>query len=198
MQQGDCTLFINPNIFHAWGSRNTSIMRHPSPAVIPSTVVSRLPSPEPVELVKTAKDFTVVDGLVCTRTPGGYPAVLLSKRGLGAFGGKYWGYGCTLGAYQDPIVALETTVKKECGVPFVAEVMIGVFRTCAPDVAQSTTNLCYAGFVPYDVVEASKKTTTDHHAPRLFTVHELNLIHENERHWFPVDAANAALSHMPQ
>lgn len=194
---GDCILQLNRSIREDWRAKWHGVTYLPSPTKVPPNVVTQLESYAPISETKRAKDLVAVDGLVCTRMPDGSPAVLFSVRAPGAFGGKHWGYGGTTSAYGDIITFLEACVERESGVPFAAEVWVCNARTCAPELAQSTVNFCYAGYVPYEVVQSKKKTTADHREPRLFTLQDVFNIPRDQAHWFPTRAAMMALENMP-
>lgn len=145
-------------------------------------------------------DSACADVVITTHMPDGEARVLAVKRALGKpFGGKWWMQGGAIQSYRLIEDFLVERAERECGVRLVIQALMGVFRTCAEDILASTTNLCYVGYAPYDMVERAS-VDKDHTAFRLFSAHEFyqdTQEHEEEWHWYPKMTFAQALSSMP-
>lgn len=195
---GDTILFENLNLRADLQQRLNRIRKQKSPEVIPEGVTNWLDDPSAINETKRVKDLACFDIVPFTRNPQGEPVVLLSLRNReGAFGGKWWMYGGSLGAYADVEESIAKTGQKECGVPVQPEALVGLYRTCAPDKIQSTLQPCYAGWVSYEVATKTMQADKDHKHPKFFTLGELLTIPEDEQHWYPMNVAELVLNNMP-
>ncbi|MES2995159.1 MAG: hypothetical protein V4681_03955 [Patescibacteria group bacterium] len=188
----------NPNLAEDWKLRHHSFVAVAAPVAIPDGVTSFVEDVNMLLAVKAAKDLACVDIVIVTRLADGTPAVLLSKRkGTEAFGGLWWIYGGSISAYGSLIEFIARRAEKECGVPVHPEALIGVYRTSAADLIQSTTQPCYAAHVPVEVIDAKMGMNAEHDSVGLFTADDLNRIPEHEQHWYPFRVAHLALAAMP-
>ncbi|MDP3779169.1 MAG: hypothetical protein Q8R30_03965 [bacterium] len=142
-------------------------------------------------------DSACADLVITTCLPVGGPAVLASKRAPGKlFGKKWWMQGGAIHSYRLIQDFLGERINAEAHVSPQIQGLIGVFRTCADDVLGSTINLCYVGYVPYPFLEAAG-FDGDHTAVRLLSQIDLNLLPDEERHWYPMYAFAKAIETMP-
>ena len=147
---------------------------------------------------RRGRDSACVDIMLCTRSPLGSAAVLLSKRASNVcFANKWWMYGGALGSYEPIEEFLAGRVEKECGIRAKPEVLIGVYRTCAADFIGSTLQPCYAARIPYGKATAKATTDSAHSSVRLFTRSELETIPIDEQHWYPMRVARLVLDNLP-
>lgn len=148
-------------------------------------------------------DGACADLVVVTRTKDGNPAALLAERGPNApWPGVWWMFGGAIAAYRRPDEWIVERVKQECGLTVNPEVLLGVYRTCAPrkgGKVASTMQLCYASYVPIDKI-AGARVDRAHTSLKLFTEPTLKgLLQKGDpsAHWYPVRAACLAMRCMP-
>lgn len=147
---------------------------------------------------RKGRDSACVDIVLVTRFENGEPAVLLSLRKPDVcFGNKWWIHGGALQAYMSITDFISERATKECGVPVVPEVLIGVYRTIAEDHIGSTLQACYAARVPIQSVRQKMIADDGHSTVRLFTESEMEEIPPENAHWYPCRVAKIALRNMP-
>ena len=110
---------------------------------------------------------------------------------------KWWMQGGGISGYTSILTFLKERARKECGVEVELEAIIGFFRTCAEDFAQSTTQLCFVGSAPYDGVSERLKYDDRHSAVRLLTLEDFGQLPQEQQHWYPMFCFEAALNSMP-
>ena len=146
---------------------------------------------------RAKREVACVDVVICTRLPGGEPAVVAIKRAPDqSFGGKWWMQGGEVSSYIGFAEFVAERAKRECGVAPMIEGMIGVFRTCAEDHIGDTLQVCYVGSIPYAELERAQ-ADKDHSALRLLTKNDLDDLPEGERHWYPMRVFYLALATTP-
>lgn len=165
---------------------------------IPKGVTAGVP-PEVYSEYRKGRDSACVDIVLVTRLEDGTPAVLLSLRKPDVcYGNKWWIYGGALQAYRSVEDFISERATKECGVPVMPQVLIGVYRTMSEDYVGSTLQLCYAAQVPIEAVRAKMSTDPNHSSVRLFTLAELEEIPDENGHWYPMHVSRIALKSMPK
>lgn len=172
----------------------------------PFMMAIRVPPSHEIGRVSTAahresrskKQQACADIVITTMLPVGGPAVVAIKRSVDeSFEGKWWMQGGSVPSYRSYSDFVVERARKECGVTPIVEGKIGVYRTCAEDVIGDTAQTCYVGFIPFaDLARA--QADRDHPALRVFTAHELDVLPEEERHWYPMRVFRLALATMPE
>ena len=192
--------FDNPNVSIEWVSRDVALKGMPSPVSVPDGVIKYVPDADmdKVAFCRRAKEMGCADVIISARRPDGVPVVLLSKRKRSeAFGGKWWVYGGSLPAYGDVHEFISGRAEKECGFKVTPQVLIGFYRTSAPDYPQSTMQPCFGAVVPFQAIERVASVDQNHDAIAMFTYLELVKIASAERHWYPIHVAEIAIHNMP-
>ena len=168
----------------------------PLPIVQPPAGTTNGVPPDVYDAYRRGRDSACVDIMLATRLKDGTPAVLLSKRKVNVcFGGMWWMYGGAVGSYQSMTDFVVERAKKECGIrPDPSElVLVGVYRTCAPDIIGSTLQPCYAARVGLAEIQKYMGTDQAHESIKLFTLRELYQIPTAEQHWYPMRVASLVL-----
>jgi len=193
----DAIIIENENLAADWAKGQTLLIEKESPKSVPKGVHARADQ-EALDEVRSVKDLASVDIVITTRKPDGTPAVLLSRRKPSdPFGGYWWVYGGSLGAYTGINEFIAKRAEDECGVPAEPQALIGVYRTSASDFPQSTLQPCYATVVAYEAIEAKMRTDQNHETVQLFTSADLDALPQHEEHWYPMRVARLALTNIP-
>lgn len=151
--------------------------------------------PEIYGAYRVGLDSACADMVIATRLEDGTPAVLLSKRSPGVcYGNKWWIHGGATHAYRPIATFLRDRAERECGVRQAPDALIGVYRTMSEDFIGSTTQSCFATKVSVELIRAHMKTDGAHRQVRLFGLSDLELIPEEERHWYPMRVSRIVLS----
>ena len=192
----DAIICENHDVRAGWGK--SPITRMPSNYDVPPDITAGVPQ-QTYDAYRRGCDSACVDIMLCTRLPDGkVPAVLLSKRKPNVgFGGKWWMHGGALFAYEDVRDFAAAKATKECGIEVAPEVLVGVYRTCSPDVVGSTMQACYAARVPYDVAVEKMRKDEGHTEVGLFTQDHIEQMSWRE-HWYPMRVAMLVLGGMPE
>jgi hypothetical protein len=147
---------------------------------------------------RSKKEVACADVVITTRYPTGTKAVVSSLRAPKTpFGNKWWMQGGGISGYTSILTFLKERARKECGVEVELEAIIGLFRTCAEDFAQSTTQPCFVGSAPYDGMSERLKYDDRHSAVRLLTLEDFDQLPQEQQHWYPMFCFEAALKSMP-
>ena len=187
--------FVNPNLREEWQSGTIPFGFFAAPVEIPAGVVKRIEDGKVLEEYKKGKEMACADIVLCTRKPSGAWAVLYSlRKSTEPFGGQWWMYGGSVGAYVNVLEFIVERAERECGIPVRPEALLGFYRTSASDKPQSTTQPCFAARVPYEVVEQKMRADPNHESVRLFEAGELDDI----SHWYPYQAAKLVFANVPQ
>jgi hypothetical protein len=139
------------------------------------------------------------DIVIATTLPSGEDAVLLSFRNANVcFGSTWWVYGGAVHAYRDIGEFISERASKECGVEVEPQALVGFYITNAADHIGSTMQPCYMSYVEYEVIDRNMLADSNHSNVRLFTLRDLEMMPEQERHWYPLRVSKrvlAALGH---
>jgi hypothetical protein len=165
--------------------------------ISPPGEVGRGARPEVYDEYRRGLDGACADVVVTTCTSDGILAVIATRRAEGkCFGGAWWMQGGATHAYRSYVDFVQERAAKECGVTPDIQALIGIFRTCAEDVHASTFQPCYVGWVDPEK-RAELVTDSDHHAIRLLTLADLDVLPQGQRHWYPMQVFRLALETMP-
>ncbi|MBM3281251.1 MAG: hypothetical protein FJY91_00660 [Candidatus Harrisonbacteria bacterium] len=147
------------------------------------------------EEYRSRADVACADLVIVTKRDDGHWGVLLSKRGSGkSFARSWWIYGGSIPSYSSIPDFIAKRSEEESGVKATPVLLLGVYRTCAPDFVGSSVNLCYLGIASWSEVERVAGVDKDHDCIGCFTAGDIEELKRNEEvHWYPLHVASRAL-----